>query len=231
MPGNSRNPEVGVVWLRRTLEIPANWAGHDLQLDLGQIKDFDDTYFNGVKVGLHPKGTPSAASLNRSYIIPASLVKAGRAVIAVRVFDQNGGGGLSGPAPRMALACSDKPDTPRCTSPAPGALILRPPSLSPPSTGAANPGPIFRRPSTGLPSLYNGMISPLAATVSAAQSGIRARPTLTASPRPTPPASNPSSATGVHAGARATSTSTTSNCPTSTPTRAGPSSAKARPPL
>ena len=44
----------------------------------------------------------------RSYTVPASLVKAGKATIAVRVMDTGGKGGIYGDPNSMALRRSDK---------------------------------------------------------------------------------------------------------------------------
>ena len=82
----------GVMWFRQTVDVPADGAGKDLQLDLGSIDDNDTTYFNGT-----PVGAMQGFSNQRSYTVPGSLVKAGRNVIAVRVLDTGGGGGMSGP--------------------------------------------------------------------------------------------------------------------------------------
>ncbi len=83
----------GVMWFRRTLDVPAAWAGRDLQLNLGGIDDSDTTYWNGALIGAtedHQKA--------RRYTVPGAQVKAGRMVIAVRVLDTGGDGGFSGPA-------------------------------------------------------------------------------------------------------------------------------------
>ena len=89
----------GEVWYRRAIEIPESWAGRDLTLSLGAIDEVDTTFFNGVKVG----GMGSVKPFNpqywrfpRRYAVPAALVKPGRAVLAVRVADQSGQGGLWG---------------------------------------------------------------------------------------------------------------------------------------
>jgi alpha-L-fucosidase 2 len=41
----------GAVWFRTGFELPANWAGKDLVLDLGRIRDQDFSYVNGKLVG------------------------------------------------------------------------------------------------------------------------------------------------------------------------------------
>ena len=48
----------------------------------------------------------------RSYKIPASLVKAGKATVAVRVMDTGGKGGIFGDANSIALAKSDSEKLP-----------------------------------------------------------------------------------------------------------------------
>lgn len=81
----------GIVWFRREVTIPDEWAGKDLNLRLGLIDEQDMTYFNGV-----PAGWNSSANAKRTYMIPAARVKAGRAVIAIRVVDNGGPGGVLG---------------------------------------------------------------------------------------------------------------------------------------
>ena len=88
----------GVVWFRRTTDVPQEWAGKQLYLDLGAIDDEDIVYWNGIKVA-----EGSGYNWQRHYTVPANLVKAGRNVITVRDFDTGGEGGLTGPADAMAL--------------------------------------------------------------------------------------------------------------------------------
>lgn len=91
----------GIVWFRKTIKIPASWAGKDLQLDLGPIDDEDITWFNGQKVGgIQEEGYWTK---NRSYKVPGNLVKTGDNVIAVRVTDLQGGGGIYGNKDQMKL--------------------------------------------------------------------------------------------------------------------------------
>ena len=66
----------GVVWFRRSFEIPAEWIGKPLKLNLGMIDDEDITYFNGVEIA---RG--AGYMTPRTYTIPAKLVKAGKAVL------------------------------------------------------------------------------------------------------------------------------------------------------
>src|SRR2546425_4131515 len=86
----------GAVWFRKEVDLPTGWAGKDLVLNLTAIDDYDTTYFNGTRVGGVGKETPNSYMTPRRYAIPASLVRAGRNVIAVRVFDAAGEGGFGG---------------------------------------------------------------------------------------------------------------------------------------
>ncbi len=87
----------GIVWFRKIVNIPAAWAGKDLPLNLGVLDDFDTTYFNGKPIGSTGSETPSYWAAVRKYVIPGSLVKAGKNVIAVRIFDHYLEGGFKGP--------------------------------------------------------------------------------------------------------------------------------------
>ncbi len=65
-------------------------------LALGGLDDFDNTYINGVEIG-HTDITMATGWLTpRNYVVPGRLVKAGRNVIAVRLFDRFKEGGFVG---------------------------------------------------------------------------------------------------------------------------------------
>lgn len=101
----------GIFWYRRTVTIPAEWAGKDLTLSLGAIDDCDETFFNGEKVGATGTSTPNYWSVPRVYKIPGKLVRAGANTIAVRVADMYSNGGLMGPEPLLYLQLgNDKND-------------------------------------------------------------------------------------------------------------------------
>jgi sialate O-acetylesterase len=93
----------GLVWVRRTVDVPAAMAGKDLTLELGPIDDFDATYVNGERVGTTGPETPSAHAYPRRYTVPGRLVRAGSNVIAIRVLDTGGGGGPNGQAEQMRI--------------------------------------------------------------------------------------------------------------------------------
>lgn len=81
----------GIVWFRKTIKITPAMAGKELVISLGPIDDGDETYFNGELIGRN-----NNYQADRVYTVPADKVKAGKAVIAIRVTDNQGGGGLYG---------------------------------------------------------------------------------------------------------------------------------------
>lgn len=89
----------GFVWYRKAIDLPEKWTGNNLLLSLGAIDDDDTTYFNGVKIG----STQGAAKV-RKYTVPANLIKKGRNIIAVRVFDMGGPGGFRGEEGSLYIA-------------------------------------------------------------------------------------------------------------------------------
>ncbi len=97
----------GVVWFQKTVEVPENWIGHELILELGPIDDMDRTYFNGQQVGGYQQlgywETP------RRYRIPPELVKR-QNLVAVRVIDTQGGGGLWGSPKQLRLYPKNQPE-------------------------------------------------------------------------------------------------------------------------
>ncbi|MBX2851709.1 MAG: hypothetical protein KTR15_08195 [Phycisphaeraceae bacterium] len=96
----------GVVWFRKTVDVPQGWAGQQLKLSLGPIDDGDTTYVNAAKVG---EMVAYAGNWNkpRNYTVPAKLVKEGRLTIAVRVIDLAGDGGIWGKPDELTLSRAD----------------------------------------------------------------------------------------------------------------------------
>ena len=100
----------GIVWFRKTIEIPEAWAGRDLQLAIGATDKSDTTYFNNAQVGgITMAERADSWSHLRTYTVPGKLVKAGRNVIAVRVHSDKYAGGMTGPAEFMRVTCPDRP--------------------------------------------------------------------------------------------------------------------------
>lgn len=97
----------GAVWFRKTIELPGEMAGRDLSLMLGPIDDMDRTYFNGELVGSHE--ISGVYQVPREYNVPGKLVKEGTNTIAVRVIDNQGGGGLWAIPGVMKIAVTGSP--------------------------------------------------------------------------------------------------------------------------
>jgi beta-galactosidase len=85
-------------WFRRRIEIPEDCRGRDFDLLLGRVDDVDETFLNGERIGgtgTFPPGFRTAFSSDRRYHVPASLVRGdGTDLLAVRVFDGTGNGGI-----------------------------------------------------------------------------------------------------------------------------------------
>ncbi|EDY82600.1 conserved domain protein [Verrucomicrobiia bacterium DG1235] len=79
----------GVVWFRREIEVPDSMLGTEAVIKLGRIRNADDVYVNGQRVGGWGYEYPQ-----RTYTIPANLLKAGKNLIVVRVANQWGNGGF-----------------------------------------------------------------------------------------------------------------------------------------
>jgi sialate O-acetylesterase len=91
----------GVVWFRKKVKIPESWVGKDLVVELGPIDDMDVTFVNGVKVGDYEKA--GHWRTERVYNIPKELIQNEDVTIAVRVIDNQGGGGIYGSEEQMNL--------------------------------------------------------------------------------------------------------------------------------
>jgi sialate O-acetylesterase len=132
----------GVFWMRIPLEIPARWQGRDLQLSLGMIDDHDTTWFAGVKIG-ETEGWQTP----RRYTVPGALVEAGRRIVAIRIRDTGGPGGLHGDPAAFFVHPADAPeDRLAIRGPARLKLVAEVPSIPPQHQPA---------------DLYRGMIHPL----------------------------------------------------------------------
>lgn len=91
----------GAVDYARSLELPADFVGKDLVLELGAIDDMDRVFWNGSRVA----GSEVDGVWNRPrrYRIPASHVSGRLVDVVLRVVDTGGEGGLTGEASAMRL--------------------------------------------------------------------------------------------------------------------------------
>ncbi len=91
----------GAVWYRKFISIPEKWQGKELVLELGPINDMDVTYFNGQLIGSNE--IDGLWQKVRKYTIAADNVKIGENLIAIRVLDIRGNGGLYGKAEDLKI--------------------------------------------------------------------------------------------------------------------------------
>lgn len=92
----------GEVVLRVTFDVPETLQGKDLEVSLGAVDDGDITYFNGVEIGRLIED-PQGHAKQRVYPIPAKLVRPTGNVLAIRVWDRFGGGGLTATKPELLV--------------------------------------------------------------------------------------------------------------------------------
>jgi sialate O-acetylesterase len=139
----------GIVWFKRTIDIPAAWTGKDLKLDLGPIDDMDVTWFNGKIIDSTMKD--GAWTTERHYTVPGDLVKAGTNLIAVKVIDNAGGGGIYGKPEQLRIypAGSNVSDALSLS----GNWNYKVAAVKPPPAMSTSPN----QPSV----LFNGMIAPV----------------------------------------------------------------------
>jgi putative heme-binding domain-containing protein len=93
----------GFSWYRCFIQVPESWRGSRLLLSVRHVDDVDEAYFNGDKVGANGGmpplfGKPSS-DVRRPAVIDPDQVRFGEMnLIAFRVFNQEGSGGiLEGP--------------------------------------------------------------------------------------------------------------------------------------
>ena len=144
----------GVFWFRKHFTMPEDWDGAEVELHLGAVDDYDTTWINGEWVG-----GQSGWDTARNYTISGSKLQAkSDNVIAVRVLDTGGGGGLWGNS-EYALQIHY-----RSTSGETGVIHLSGDWMCKTSVDLADAGwpPVDMSESSSAPSvLYNGMIHPL----------------------------------------------------------------------
>ncbi len=90
----------GIAWYRVHFNLKNKLHGDSVYFILGKIDDADESYLNGVRIGgmgTFPPNAVTAYDKFRYYRIPTKMLKKDN-VLAVRVFDMGGPGGIvSGP--------------------------------------------------------------------------------------------------------------------------------------
>mgnify|MGYP002343968107 FL=1 len=137
----------GMVWFRKTIDVPESWVGKDLVLHLDQIYEANVTWLNGQYVA-----SGSFKENPQVYSIPASLVKAGANTITVRVIDTFRPRGMSGNPEAMALCVAGSEETDRISLAGPWRY----------KPGVELIGKMRSHDPNRPTLLYNGMINPIA---------------------------------------------------------------------
>ena len=88
---HTNNLSSGVVWLRAKFKVDDITQGYNLLVDKG-IDHIDQTFFNGTMIG-----NTFSIDGKRNYKIPKSLLKKGDNLIAIRVTNLGGDGGIMSP--------------------------------------------------------------------------------------------------------------------------------------
>ena len=89
--GNGYEAMDGIAWYRLALDVDSTHAANGATLEMAAIDDDDITWLNGAEIG-----RTNGYNLRRVYRIPAETLRPGRNVLAVRVSDGGGGGGING---------------------------------------------------------------------------------------------------------------------------------------
>lgn len=90
----------GFGWYRLKFDVPPSaLPAGPLTLTIGAVDDVDATYLNGKKIGQTGEFPPSTGggatwTTMRRYFLPRDLLRAKDNVLAVRVYDGGGGGGI-----------------------------------------------------------------------------------------------------------------------------------------
>jgi sialate O-acetylesterase len=141
----------GIAWFRKSFDLPAGWSGRDLELRLGAIDDHDTTWVNGVVVG-----ATSGWITPRIYRVPAPALHPAGNVIAVRVLDTGGDGGIWDKELPLEIALVDGHEASVSLA---GPWRARfGPALEPTNRPPTDIGQNVSMPTI----LFNGMIAPLA---------------------------------------------------------------------
>lgn len=91
----------GMLWYRARVKLTAAQAKLPATLSLGVVDEVDLTWVNGRAVG------SSGCCPERSYALPAGLLKAGDNLVVVNDVDTYASGGMYGPAEKRALVFAD----------------------------------------------------------------------------------------------------------------------------
>src|SRR5690606_19880525 len=93
----------GAAWMRKTVMLSADDIKNKAILSLAKVDEIDITYINGIEIG-----SGRQYNVKRVYEIPANVLKAGKNVIAVKVIDNVGNGGIYDDTADLKLTLGNK---------------------------------------------------------------------------------------------------------------------------
>ncbi|HPR32184.1 MAG TPA: sialate O-acetylesterase [Prolixibacteraceae bacterium] len=140
----------GIAWLRKKINLPADFQTDRAVLSLAKIDDSDVVWINGKRIG----ETYNLYNVNRTYPVPPGVLVSGENTLVIRVEDYVGGGGFHGELSDLNLG--DGKQTVRLLADWKMVQDSLPVPLSP-----TNPGATGLQPNQYPTLLFNGMIHPL----------------------------------------------------------------------
>ncbi|HSD18037.1 MAG TPA: sialate O-acetylesterase [Thermomonas sp.] len=135
----------GMLWYRTTISVTAQQAAQDAVLAIGVADEVDQAFINGRGIGSGYGGG------ERSYALPAGVLRAGGNLVAINVLNTWSAGGLTGPVSSRALRFADG-----SSMPLDGRWEYR---VVPVDTGTPPLAPWLS--ASGKTTLFNGMVAPL----------------------------------------------------------------------
>ncbi|HTO02053.1 MAG TPA: sialate O-acetylesterase [Opitutus sp.] len=141
--------EPAIAWFRREITLPDPLPTGNASIHLGIVERMDTVYVNGTWTG-----ASSWVENPRAYTIPATALKPGRNVIAIRVFKTKPSGGFMSPVASLRVQLGDGREVPLAGEwKAAVSYDARPPATLPLDLENYPTMPTV---------LYNGMIAPFA---------------------------------------------------------------------
>ncbi len=92
----------GSVWFRKEVVLDNSWSNKEGIIRLAMVDDLDTTWINGKLLG-----TTNGWNVQRQYKIPENVLKSGKNIIAVRIVDYQGEGGIHGDKADLYLSCEN----------------------------------------------------------------------------------------------------------------------------
>ena len=143
----------GAVWYRHHFILPPEWKGKGLRLELGFVGTDDSSYVNGLKVG----GTMGRYK-SRAYFVGPGVLREGDNVVAIRVWNRSGEGGLLGPDIKLTSVDGGTSLDLNTTWKTKNELVIEPPTSEAERRPVRPMGPGDRNAPSGA---FHGMIAPL----------------------------------------------------------------------